>query len=162
MSFAAGPNVGLILSSRDRLVRQAQRLVGPSDAEDVVQDAFERALRARTVRSDGDPRPWLARVTRNLAYDTLRSRARRPTVADPLLLEESPEGIVLQHETAAELDRALRTLSPAYRRTIVLHDLQGYTNVEIASLDGVPYQTVRTRLFRARRAMRDRLVARAA
>jgi RNA polymerase sigma-70 factor, ECF subfamily len=58
----------------------------------------------------------------------------------------------------AELGGALQTLAPAYRRTIVLHDLEGYSNSEIASLDGVPYHTVRTRLFRARRAMREKLL----
>jgi RNA polymerase sigma-70 factor (ECF subfamily) len=149
---------GFIHSFRGSLVNRASHLVGPADAEDVVQDAFERALRARTVRLDGDPRPWLRRITRNVAYDTLRSRARRIATASPANDEESAERTVVRHEAMAELGGALQTLAPAYRRTIVLHDLEGYSNSEIASLDGVPYHTVRTRLFRARRAMRDKLL----
>jgi RNA polymerase sigma-70 factor (ECF subfamily) len=155
-SFTSVADDRMIRSSRASLVRRARTLVGPADAEDVVQDAFERALRARSVRSDGDPRPWLNRITRNVAYDTLKSRARAAAVpAAPDA--ESAERIVVRHETAAELDGVLQRLSPALRRTIVLHDLQGYTNAEIASLEGVPYHTVRTRLFRARRSMRDAL-----
>ena len=153
-SFTSVADDRMIRSSRETLVRRARTLVGPADAEDVVQDAFERALRAGSVRSDGDPRPWLNRITRNVAYDTLKSRAR--TAAVPAAPDaESAEHAVVRHETAAELDDALQSLSPALRRTIVMHDLQGYSNHEIASLDGVSYHTVRTRLFRARRSMRD-------
>jgi RNA polymerase sigma-70 factor, ECF subfamily len=149
---------GFILSFRGSLVHRASHLVGPADAEDVVQDAFERALRAQTVRLDGDPRPWLRRITRNVAYDTLRSRARRGAIAAPANDEESAERTAVRHEALAEIGGALQTLTPAYRRAIVLHDLEGYSNSEIASLDGIPYHTVRTRLFRARRAMRDKLL----
>src|ERR1700722_78512 len=130
---------GFIHSVRGSLVNRASHLVGSADAEDVVQDAFERALRARTVRLDGDPRPWLRRITRNVAYDTLRSRARRIATVVPANDEESAEHTVVRHEAMAELGGALETLAPAYRRTIVLHDLEGYSNSEIATLDGVPY-----------------------
>jgi RNA polymerase sigma-70 factor (ECF subfamily) len=157
MSFTAVADDRLIFSSRAGLVRSASRLVGPADAEDVVQDAFERALRARTVRAETDPRPWLNRITRNVAYDALKSRSRTTVAAPAIPDAESAEHAVVRHETAAELDVALQQLSPALRRTIVLHDLQGYSNHEIASLDGVSYHTVRTRLFRARRSMRDAL-----
>jgi RNA polymerase sigma-70 factor (ECF subfamily) len=156
-TFAAVADDRLILSVRGPLIRRAVSLVGPADAEDVVHDAFERALRARSVRSDGDPRPWLHRIARNVAYDTLRLRARQPAPS-ALANEESAERTVLRREIAAELDGALQLLSPAQRRAIVLHDLEGYSNAEIASLEGIPYHTARTRLFRARRAMRDKLV----
>jgi RNA polymerase sigma-70 factor (ECF subfamily) len=162
MSFASVADDRLILSSRASLVRRARSLVGPSDAEDVVQDAFERALRARTARPETDPRPWLNRITRNVAFDALKARARDGAFAPALPDAESAEHTVVRHETAAELDGALNTLSPALRRTIVMHDLQGYSNHEIASLEGVSYHTVRTRLFRARRTMRGVLEAVAA
>jgi RNA polymerase sigma-70 factor (ECF subfamily) len=155
-SFTAIADDRFLHASRARLVRRARSLVGPADAEDVVQDAFERALRARTVRTDGDPRPWLNRITRNVAFDALKTRARAAALTPASdLAAESAEGTVVRREAVAELDDALQALTPLLRRTIVLHDVQGYTNSEIASLDGVPYQTVRTRLFRARRALRD-------
>ena len=159
ISFKSLADDRLILSSRERLVATARRLVGAADAEDVAHDAFERALRARTVRSDGDPRPWLNRITRNVAYDTLRSRARRAALSVAPRDEESAERTVVRQETRTEIGAALDLISPLYRRTIELHDLQGYTNTEIAALEGVPYQTVRTRLFRARRALREQLLA---
>jgi RNA polymerase sigma-70 factor, ECF subfamily len=162
MSFTSVADDRLILSSRASLVRRARTLVGPADAEDVVQDTFERALRARTVRSETDPRPWLNRIARNVAFDALKSRARAGALTPALPDAESAEHTVVRHETAAELDGALNTLSPALRRTIVMHDLQGYSNHEIASLDGVSYHTVRTRLFRARRTLRGVLKAVAA
>jgi RNA polymerase sigma-70 factor (ECF subfamily) len=157
-SFAAVADDRLILSVRGPLVRRALSLVGPADAEDVVHDAFERALRAGSVRSDGDPRPWLQRIARNVAYDTLRLRERQPSLPAGLADEENTERTVLRREIAAELDVALQLLSPAQRRAIVLHDLEGYSNAEIASLEGIPYHTARTRLFRARRALRGKLI----
>ena len=158
MSFTSVADDRLILSSRASLVRHARRLVGPVDAEDVVQDAFERALRARTVRAGGDPRPWLNRITRNVAYDALKSRSRAAVAELPDAPDiESAERTVLRRETAVELDWALETLPADQRRTIVMHDLEGYSSHEIAAHDHVPYHTVRTRLFRARRAMRDAL-----
>ena len=157
MSFAAVADDRFLLSSRDGLVRRARTIVGPADAEDVVQDAFERALRARTVRSDGDPRPWLNRIARNVAYDALRARARALTFVPHHADAESADRAVLRKEAVAELGGVLDMLPAVQRRTIVLHDVEGYSNHEIASLDGVLYQTVRTRLFRARRAMRDAL-----
>ena len=157
ISFKSLADDRLILSSRERLVATARRLVGAADAEDVAHDAFERALRARTVRSDGDPRPWLNRIARNVAYDTLRSRARNALAAPAPDPAESAERAAVRQETIAELGGVLDRLTPLLRRTIVLHDLKGYTNREIASLEGVPYHTVRTRLLRARRAMRDAL-----
>jgi RNA polymerase sigma-70 factor (ECF subfamily) len=157
-TFAGVADDRLILAVRGPLVRRALSLVGQADAEDVVHDAFERALRARSVRSDGDPRPWLHRIARNVAYDTLRLRARQAAMAPAVADAESAERTVLRREIAAELDGALQRLSPAQRRAIVLHDLEGYSNAEIASLEGIPYHTARTRLFRARRALRNKLV----
>jgi RNA polymerase sigma-70 factor, ECF subfamily len=69
-------------------------------------------------------------------------------------LIESAESAALRRETIAALDVALGGLPPHQRRAIVLHDVAGYSSQEIAQLDGLQHNTVRTRLFRARRAMR--------
>lgn len=157
MSFASIADDRLIFASRAHLVRQAQLLVGPADAEDVVHDAFERALRARSFGAGRDPRPWLGRITRNVAYDRLRVRSRDAVVPADIPPAESAEGIVLRSEAGAELAGVLRALPPAQRRAITLHDIEGYSNAEIASIEGVPRNTVRTRLFRARQAVRSAL-----
>ena len=109
-SFTAIADDRLIFASRAGLVRQAQRLVGPADAEDVVQDAFERALRARSLGAGRDPRPWLRRITRNVAFDRLRTRSRDASVTTDAQAVESAEGIVLRSEAGAELAGLLRAL----------------------------------------------------
>jgi RNA polymerase sigma-70 factor (ECF subfamily) len=148
--------------NRRALLRRIRPIVGDADAEDVVQDTFEKAWRATTARASTDPRPWLHRIARNTALDRLHAKQPIDGSTPPERADESAESSVLRHETRADLAIALRGLPPAQRRTIVLHDVAGYTSREIAMLDATPYHTVRTRLFRARRAMRDALTTKAA
>jgi RNA polymerase sigma-70 factor (ECF subfamily) len=143
-----------LLSSRNRLLRNAYRIVGSADAEDVVQDALERAWRYATFRPEADLRPWLNRIARNTAFNVLRRRARTITSFERQRDIESAEAAALRRETIAVLGVALGGLPPPQRRAIVLHDIAGYSSREIAQLDGIGHNTVRTRLFRARRAMR--------
>jgi RNA polymerase sigma-70 factor, ECF subfamily len=145
---------------RNALLRRVRPIVGEADAEDVVQDAFEKAWKATTALTASDLRPWLHRIARNAALDRLQKQAR--VVADlPERADESAETSVLRQEARLDLAIALRHLPPAQRRTIVLHDVAGYSSHEIAVLDAIPYHTVRTRLFRARRAMRAALTTKA-
>jgi RNA polymerase sigma-70 factor (ECF subfamily) len=148
--------------NRTALLRRVRPIVGEADAEDVVQDTFEKAWKATTARSGSDLRPWLHRIARNTALDRVRTKQWVDISEAPELTGESAEASVLRHEARADLATALRDLPPAQRRTIVLHDFAGYTSHEIATLDAIPYHTVRTRLFRARRAMRVALTTQAA
>jgi len=144
-------------SNRRRLLRNAYRIVGSTDAEDVVQDTFERAWRTTTLRANSDLGPWLNRIARNVAFDVLRRRGRTIEPYGPRYDVESAETSLLRRETAATIDVALATLPRDQRRAIVLHDVAGYSSREIAQIDGIGHNTVRTRLFRARRAMRRAL-----
>jgi RNA polymerase sigma-70 factor (ECF subfamily) len=157
ISFAETADPQLLGSYRAGMLRRARTLVGAADAEDVVQDAFERAWRSRTFRHGTDPQPWLNRIARNVAFDVLDGRRREAPLAPEPEPMESAEHAVLRREFAAGIGGALQTLPSAQRRTIMLHDLDGYSSHEIAQLDGVAYHTVRTRLFRARQAMRAAL-----
>jgi len=148
-----------LLSNRSRLLWSACRIVGFADAEDVVQDAFERAWRSTSFRACADLRPWLSRIARNVAFDVLYRRARTISSYEPPRDAESAESAALRHESSAMLAVALAELPPPQRRAIVLHDVAGYTSREIAQLDGIGHNTVRTRLFRARLAMRRALDA---
>jgi RNA polymerase sigma factor (sigma-70 family) len=148
--------------NRSALLRRVRPIVGDADAEDVVQDTFEKAWRTTTARAGSDLRPWLQRIARNTALDRLRIKQTIDGSTPPERADESAEASVLRHEARADLETALRLLPPAQRRTIVLHDVAGYSSHEIATLDAIPYHTVRTRLFRARRAMRDALRTQAA
>jgi RNA polymerase sigma-70 factor (ECF subfamily) len=144
-----------IVANRSGLLREAYRIVGYADAEDIVQDAFERAWRATSVRANTDPRPWLNRIVRNVAFDVLRKRARTIDLYAPRREIESAEAAAVRRETTAMVGTALSELPRDQRRAIVLHDIAGYSSHEIATLDGVAHNTVRTRLFRARRTMRQ-------
>jgi RNA polymerase sigma-70 factor, ECF subfamily len=146
-------------SNRRRLLRNAYSIVGSTDAEDVVQDTFERAWRATTLRANSDLGPWLNRIARNIAIDVLRRRGRTIELYGPRLDIESAEASSLRRETAATIDVALGKLPRDQRRAIVLHDVAGYSSREIAQIDGIAHNTVRTRLFRARLAMRRALGA---
>jgi RNA polymerase sigma-70 factor (ECF subfamily) len=145
---------------RNALLRRVSPIVGESDAEDVVQDTFEKAWKATTARAATDLRPWLHRIARNTAFDRLRKQTTA-VPDDAERADESAETSVLRWEAHADLAIALRSLPLAQRRTIVLHDVAGYSSHEIATLDAIPYHTVRTRLFRARRAMRAALTTKA-
>ena len=149
-------------AERLRLLRRARGVVGSMDAEDVVQETFERAWRTSSARPGTDPGPWLRRIARNVAYDVLAKRKRARELWTTEHIVERAEQSVLHGEHAHELGIALDALPAVQRRAIVLHDLAGYSNWEIAALDGVGYDTVRTRLFRARRAMRSALSREAA
>jgi RNA polymerase sigma-70 factor (ECF subfamily) len=149
-----------LVESRSVLLRDARRIVGYVDAEDVVQDALERAWRTTTAQADADPTPWLNRIARNVAFDVLRKRARTFDL-QKRLDSESAEAAALRRERCAVFDVALSELPRVQRRAIVLHDVAGYSSREIAQLDGVAYHTVRTRLLRARRALRHVLLAHA-
>jgi RNA polymerase sigma-70 factor, ECF subfamily len=144
-------------SNRRRLLRNAYRIVGSCDAEDVVQDTFERAWRATTLRANSDLVPWLNRIARNVAFDVLRRRGRTIELYGPPHDIESAETSMLRRETAGIIDVALGKLPRDQRRAIVLHDVAGYSSREIAQIDGIGHNTVRTRLFRARRAIRRSL-----
>jgi RNA polymerase sigma-70 factor (ECF subfamily) len=147
--------------NRSALLRGVRSIVGDADAEDVVQDTFEKAWKATNIRPSSDLRPWLRKIARNTALTMLGSR-RSIDLTLPEAIDESAEEFVLRQEQFGELQLALRDLPPAQRRTLVLHDFAGYSSHEIAALDAIPYHTVRTRLFRARRAMRAALSTQAA
>jgi RNA polymerase sigma-70 factor, ECF subfamily len=146
-----------LLASRSGLLRDASRVVGAADAEDVVQDALERAWRASSVRPNTDPQPWLHRIARNVAFDVLRKRARTLTLYGVQRDIESAEAAALRRESNVMVVVALGELPLDQRRAVVLHDIAGYSSREIAQLDGVAHNTLRTRLFRGRRRLREAL-----
>lgn len=138
------------------------RLGDPSAAEDVLQETFLRAL--RSFRSFDAARrffPWLAAIASN----RLSTRQRRkPPVspADPAWLCDShlnPARADVASEVAERdrLRRALEQLTPAVRRRLLMHDLEGWSCAEVASSEGTTELTVRSSIFRARAALRNML-----
>jgi RNA polymerase sigma factor (sigma-70 family) len=129
-----------------------------SSADDVVQDAWVAALtRPAAVR---EPGAWLAGVVRHMSRRQARSderRQRRETAAARSHLVPSAAELVERSELQERLSAAVRALDEPYRSTVLLHYAEGLSLEQIATNQGVPASTVRTRLARALERLRARL-----
>jgi len=133
-------------------------------AEDVAQQAFERAWR-HAGAYDARRAPviaWLLTITRNLAIDAVR--VRRPVPIDPWTILDAlddrstdPEASAERSASIAEVRRALVELPVEQARAVVLATIGGRTTAEIASIEGVPIPTAKTRLRTGLRRLRQAL-----
>lgn len=137
------------------------------DADEVLQEACIRALRAIEQQSGANARAWLLSITRNTAYTWLRNKSRTPYVAlddlsekDLAIVEEQgthgvssrdPEAEMIARADAEQLKKSLTELPIEFREALVLRDIHGLGYQEIAEVTGVPVGTVMSRLARARR-----------
>lgn len=130
------------------------------DAEDVVQDAFVRALERLDTLKRGRPfHPWFYRIVVNRALSCWRSRAVRAAEAVPeeAVGDSTPEGDAERSELRRRLAEALDALPESERIVVQLSELEGLTSAEIAEIVGEPAGTVRYRLHQARRRLRAAL-----
>lgn len=158
------------------LIRYLRRMLSnESDASDLAQETFVR-LHRECRRYDGRRRlrPWLFTVAGNLARNQLRWRSRH--VADSLDAEPDFEGgapvrpiasdvpcpseALLDEERRAALRDAIDGLPDGMRAALLLVDLEECSVAEAAGILGIPPRTVESRLFHARRRLRERLVPR--
>ncbi len=131
----------------------------PAVADDVVQEAFLRALRYHAGLR-GEAKPWLLRIVRNVAYGTLT--ARRTAAETSVVLEDEngpvdpasdPEAALERKQALDCLDGRLAALPAEFRECLVLRELEALSYREIAEVTGVAIGTVMSRLWRARRAL---------
>ena len=137
----------------------------PSIAEDVVQDAYERACKYFGSFRGGEGRPWLLQIVRNTAYSTLKAQRQRMEVslssgmraggADDVDLDipdssPLPEATLSQRQDLAALDDALNSLPVGWRECLILREVETLSYKEIARIMDVPIGTVMSRLARAR------------
>ena len=151
----------------------AYRVLSDSEAAaDATQDAFLSTYRAMSRFRGGSFKAWLLRIVTNACYDQLRVKKRRPTVSlddDPdsdweewtVDAGERPEAFVQREELGQIIQRGLQMLPPDQRTIVVLSDIQGMRYNEIAEVVGVSLGTVKSRLNRGRRKLRDFLHANA-
>jgi RNA polymerase sigma-70 factor (ECF subfamily) len=136
------------------------------DAEDVVQDAFVRALRFFDGFRGDDARAWLLAIVRNTSYDYLR-RHRPHEVAEPFNEEfhspteegQTPEALLLRRTDQVMVRRALEMLPLAWREIIILREFEGLSYKQIADVTGIRIGTVMSRLARARGQLQQLLAA---
>ena len=146
--------------ARARVV--ARRLMqDPDDADDLVQDAFLRALqKIGTFDLERAFEPWFLRLLVNLGLDVRRKRSVRRTEAhDPETFagKSSPERDVERTELQRALGEALEKLPPRQRMIVSLFEIDGLTTEEVASMLSVSQVTVRWHLHQARRTLRELL-----
>ena len=138
---------------------------GEHDAEDLVQETLLRAFRSIESFDGRHPRAWLFTIMRNAQIN--RTRRRRPELLDdPRDAENAsddnaalPEDLVEGRLFRAAVVAALATLPRRMREVVELVDMDGLTYPEAATALGVPVGTVMSRLHRARRRIRDHLLA---
>jgi len=166
----AAPISQQALAHADKLFNLARyHTANDADAEDLLQETYVRALGA-AARFDGrDLKAWLFKILRNTFIDLYRKEQHHPTRGGLDTVHADTEGLVdadrLREETevdqlrkvvSRELEAALLTLSED-ARTVILLDLEGMTEVEIADVLGCAIGTVKSRLSRARMVLRQRL-----
>jgi RNA polymerase sigma-70 factor (ECF subfamily) len=129
------------------------------EAEDLTQDTFARAYRARLgYRPTAPPGAWLHRIAVNTAISHLRRR--RLTRLLPVRLYQAPDQRdYARSEARTLIEGALVELSPKLRAAVVLHYLHDYSREDIASILGIPSGTVASRIAKAMSVMRRKLAA---
>jgi len=148
----------------------AFRLMGNhADASDASQDALVRVYtRLQNFRGDSAFSTWLFRVVTNTCLDELRRRGRLryASLDDPMptdegvvqrqatTVDEGPTEWAERHEVQLAVQRAIRRLPDEYRVVVVLRDLHDYSYHEIAAVLGTSLGTIKSRLHRARQALR--------
>jgi RNA polymerase sigma-70 factor (ECF subfamily) len=131
------------------------------EAEDVAQEALTRAYRQfHRLRDRTKFRSWLTRTAWRLALDRVRANRRRSVRETGHAVPEQHASTVEdveQRERADALWRAIDALPGKLRLVIVLANMEGHGTAEVASLLGIPEGTVKSRLFDARRRLKDAL-----
>jgi RNA polymerase sigma-70 factor, ECF subfamily len=164
----------LVLKYQHRIIKLVSRYIrDPSDAMDVAQDAFLKAYRALpNFRGESAFYTWLYRIAINTAknYLVMQSRHLLETEVIPeneegeqfelestLKEYSTPENMVLTDEIQATIVAAIDDLPDDLRTAILLREVEGLSYEEIANVMGCPVGTVRSRIFRARESVDNRL-----
>ena len=144
------------------------------DAFDVSQEVFIKAFRAlKNFRGDCKVSTWLYKIAMNASKDYIREKSKRRTISlsdwtdeengnrPPDIIEDSidakPEESYERNETRDSVRKAIANLSEDHRTVIVLRDIEGYSYEEIADMLDLEIGTVKSRISRARNAVKENL-----
>jgi RNA polymerase sigma factor (sigma-70 family) len=163
----------LVLRYQAMIYNLAQRTLGDSDsADDITQETFLTAYLNLPRFRNGSFRSWLYRIATNACYDVHRQHKRHPVLSiEKEIIEEQeflplfdvhgsslmPEVEFERHELGRIIQKALDHLEVDQRTVVVLVDLQDFDYQEAAQILGIPVGTVKSRLARARMALRQQL-----
>lgn len=166
----------LVIKYQDRIYNTCLRICGhQQDAQDLTQDTFIKAFeKLDSFRHESAFSTWLFRIAMNLSISHLRSAKRKPlqslfetghTQADELVKRagktttQNPVETALASELQQSVITALCSLDDDHRAIVVLRDMEGFSYDEIANILDIPTGTVKSRLFRARMMLRDRILS---
>jgi RNA polymerase sigma-70 factor (ECF subfamily) len=163
----------LVEKYQRKLARLLSRLIrDPAEVEDVTQEAFIKAYRALPAfRGDSAFYTWLYRIGVNTAKNYLMAIGRRAPTSTEVEAEEAegyeegeqlrdintPESVLLSKEIGATVNATIQELPEELRTAIQLRELEGMSYEDIARIMDCPIGTVRSRIFRAREAIAERL-----
>jgi RNA polymerase sigma-70 factor, ECF subfamily len=157
-----------LIRRHDRYLYRVARSVLADDheAEDVIQQTYLQAFTGLAAfRGQASLRTWLTRITLN---EAIRRRRQRSTVElaetevtarerDRGEAHPDPERMAARSQIRKTLEAAIDALPPAFRTVLILRDVEEVSAVQAAKILGIKTETVRTRLHRARRMLRERL-----
>lgn len=170
----AGDDVALgmlVAAYHDRVYRYGRTVCHADDLDDAVQDTFLALTRSRaSFRGDAGIGTWLYTTVRNACRQLMRPRARRRRVLGEQVGEEAlavvaagdlrPDDLAERNELVGVVQEALAALDPTAREVLVLRDLEGRSGAETAARLGIGVDAAKSRLHRARLALRSELLAR--
>ena len=163
----------LVEKYQRKLARLLSRFIrDPAEVEDVTQEAFIKAYRALPAfRGDSAFYTWLYRIGINTAKNYLMAMGRRAPTSTEVEAEEAegfeegeqlrdintPESVLLSNEIAETVNATIEGLPEELRRAIQMREIEGMSYEDIAQAMNCPIGTVRSRIFRAREAIAERL-----
>jgi RNA polymerase sigma-70 factor, ECF subfamily len=165
----------LVETYGDRVYRLTYRITGSKeDAEEATQDALWTAARKiASFKGESQFGSWLYRIAANAAYQKLRSRKAKgreialddvlPALDADMHFEPMDDWTprvdenALNGELRAELEKAIEELPPDYRTALVMHDVEGMPNPDIAETLGISLPAVKSRVHRSRLFVRKKL-----
>ncbi len=160
---------------RPRILRYLTRMVGEEEAEDLTQEVFARIGRTlKSFRGESKLSTWVYKIATNVAVDRLRRSSSRPghekliNIEDIAETEEdkgtwtgertpSTEDRVIRQEMNGCIREIIETLPETYRSIIILSELEGFKDAEIADILGLGLQATKIRLHRARTRLKEEL-----
>lgn len=164
----------LISKYQQKIYNIAYRLMGnPYDANDLAQEALIKVYRSiGGFRLDASFSTWVYHIVTNVCRDELRKRSRHQTTSldEPVYVEDgevskevadssySPEYAYEQKESEEYIQKLINSLNPEYRIVIVLREMLGFSYEEISAELDITLGTVKSRLNRARKYLKDRII----
>ena len=156
-----------------RILRYLTRIVGPEEAEDLAQEVFDKISRGlEGFQEKSKLSTWIYRIATHTAIDRCRTAASRHANEHRPFEEDTPpeasanpaspappvtDRLVIRKEMSDCVNEFIDNLPPDYRTVIVLSDLEGFANKEIAEILGISLDNVKIRLHRARSRLKKAL-----